>query len=96
MAALSFLSRCLSLFLPHLRTLAQEKRSENCLPFGTGGPRLFVFVIVAKYNIFPRANNGRSQEKKILLAKQFAHALSVHCRDPGHAEFGCVALLDIL
>ena len=26
-----------SLFLPHLRTLAQEKRSENCLRFGTGG-----------------------------------------------------------
>ena len=26
-----------SLFLPHLRTLAQKKRSENCLHFGTGG-----------------------------------------------------------
>ena len=61
-AALSFLSRCLSLFLPHLRTLAQEKRSENSLPFGTGGPSLFVFVIVAKYNIFPWANNKASGE----------------------------------
>ena len=36
---------CLSLFLPHLRTLAQEKRSENCLRFGTGGPSLFVSII---------------------------------------------------
>ena len=26
-----------SLFLPHLRTLAHEKRSENCVCFGTGG-----------------------------------------------------------
>ena len=25
---------------------------------------LFVSIIVAKYNIFPRANNGRSREKK--------------------------------
>ena len=36
------------LFLPHLRTLAQKKRSENCHCF------------VAK-NIFPCANNGRSR-----------------------------------
>ena len=33
----SLIFRCFSLFLPHLRTLAQEKRSENCLHFGTGG-----------------------------------------------------------
>ena len=33
----SLIFRCFSLFLPHLRTLAQEKRSENCLRFGTGG-----------------------------------------------------------
>ena len=26
---------------------------------------LFVSIIVAKYNIFPRANNGRSREKKV-------------------------------
>ena len=42
------------------------KRSENCLRFGTGGPSLlFVSIIVAKYIIFPRANNGCSREKKI-------------------------------
>jgi len=32
--------RYFSLFLPHLRTPAQEKRSQNCLYFGTGGPSL--------------------------------------------------------
>ena len=31
----SLLFRCFSLFLPHLRTLAQGKRSENCFRFGT-------------------------------------------------------------
>ena len=36
----SRLFRCFSLFLPHLRTLAQEKRSENRLRLGTGGPSL--------------------------------------------------------
>ena len=61
----SLLFRCFSLFLPHLSTLAQEKSSENCLRFGTGGPSLlFVSIIVAKYSIFPRANIGRSREKK--------------------------------
>ena len=33
-----------SLFLHHLRTLAQEKRSENCLHFGTGGPSLCLYL----------------------------------------------------
>ena len=44
---------------------------------------LFVPIIVAKYNILPRANDGRSREKKY-LAKRFAHAIShwsVHYQD---------------
>ena len=45
----------------------------------------FVSIIVAKYIIFPRANNGRSREKKKILAKRFAHAISVHYRDFEHA-----------
>ena len=36
----SFLFHCFSLFLRHLRTLAHEKRSENCLRFVTSGPSL--------------------------------------------------------
>ena len=60
---------------------------------------LFLSIIVAKYlNIFP---HGRSREKKKILAKRFAHAISarVHYRDLEHAnvtEFDCVALLAML
>ena len=46
---------------------------------------MFVFIIVAKYNIFPRANNGRSREKTTILTKRFAHAVSGHYRDFEHA-----------
>ena len=46
---------------------------------------LFVSIIVAKYIIFPHANNGRSREKKNFLAKRFAHSISVHYRDFEHA-----------
>ena len=45
---------------------------------------LFVSIVVAKYIIFPRVNNSRSREKKI-LAKQFAHAISVNYRNFEHA-----------
>ena len=43
---------CFSLFLLHLRNLAQEKRSEIFLRFVISGPSLFVSTIVTKYNIF--------------------------------------------
>ena len=33
-------AECFSLFLPHLKTLAQEIRSQNCLRFGTGGENI--------------------------------------------------------
>ena len=61
----SLLFRCFSLFLPHLRTLAQEKRSEIIFVLGlVGGVSLFLSIIVAKYlSIFPHANNGRLREK---------------------------------
>ena len=82
----SLLFRCFSFFLPHLTTLAQGERSENCLRFGTGGPSLCLYsFIVAKYIIFPRANNGCSRDKKKFLAKRYAHAISVHYRDFEHA-----------
>ena len=61
----SLLFRCFSLFLRHLGIPALEERSENCLRFRTDGPSLCIHIIVAKYSIFPRANNGRSREKKI-------------------------------
>ena len=45
---------------------------------------LFVSIIVTKYNIFPRADKGRSREKKI-LGKPFADAISEQYRDFEHA-----------
>ena len=44
----SLLFRCFSLFLPHLSTLAQEKRSGNCLCFGTGGPSLCLYPLLSR------------------------------------------------
>ena len=46
--------------------------------------RVSVSISLAKYNIFPSADNGCSCEKK-LLAKRFADAISEHCRDLEHA-----------
>ena len=82
----SVLFRCFFLFLPHLRTLAQEKRSQNCLRFGTGGASLCLYPLLSRNIIFFPAltYNGRMREKKI-LAKRFAHAISVHYRDFEHA-----------
>ena len=76
------------LFFSLLRTLAREKRSENCFRFGTGGPSLWLYLLLSrKYNILPRANNGCSCEKKI-LAKRFAHAsCSRHQRESALSRF---------
>ena len=49
---------------------------------------LFVSIFVAKYNIFPRADKGRSREKK-----KFAHAISEHYRDFEHAYVYWIWLL---
>ena len=51
-------------FLPHLRTLAKGKKGWKIVfVLGLVG-RVSVSIIVAKYTIFLRANNGRSREKK--------------------------------
>ena len=46
------LFRCFSLFLPHLRTQAREKWSQNCLLFGTGGPSLCLYPLLPRNIIF--------------------------------------------
>ena len=56
----SFLFHCFSLFLPHLRPLANEKIVSILLLVG----RVSVSIIVAKYLIFLHADKGRSREKK--------------------------------
>ena len=47
----SLLFRCFSLFLRHLRSLAAEKRSENFLRFGTGGPSLCVYPLLSRSDL---------------------------------------------
>ena len=60
---LSFLFRCFSFFVPHLKTLSHEKKPENCVCFETSG-RVSALISLAKCNIFPSADNGCSCEKK--------------------------------
>ena len=82
----SLLFRCFSLFLPHLRTLAQGKRSENCLRFGTGGPSLCLYPLLSRNKLFSPALTMAARAKKKFLAKRFAHAINVHYRDFEHAN----------
>ena len=60
----SLLFRYFSLFLPHLRTLAQGKRSENCLRFGTGGPSLCLYPLLSRNILFPPALTMAACAKK--------------------------------
>ena len=59
---------------------------------------LFVSIIVAKYNIFPRANNGRSREKKFWrsdLLTLSACTIGI-LSTVTYTEFDCAALLAML
>ena len=61
----SLLFRYFSLFLPHLRTLAQEERSQNCLRFGTGGPSLCFYQLLSPNIIFfPTLTTAARAKKK--------------------------------
>ena len=81
----SLLFRCFSLFLPHLRTLAQEERSQNCLRFGTGGPSLCFYQLLSPNIIFFPTLTTAARAKKKILANRFADAISEHYRDFEHA-----------
>ena len=61
----SLLFRCFSLFLPHLRTLAQEKRSEIVFVLElVGGVSVSIHYCREISEYLPYAiNNGRSREK---------------------------------
>ena len=59
----SLLFRCFSLFLPHLRALAQEKRSEIVLGL-VGGVSVSIHYCREISEYFS-PNNGHSGEKKI-------------------------------
>ena len=75
------------LFFSLLRTLAREKRSKNCLRFGTGGPSLCLYLLLSRSIIFCPALTMAARAKKKILAKRFAHAINarVHYRDLEHA-----------
>ena len=76
----SLLFRCFSLFLPHLRTLAQGKRSENCLRFGTGGPSLCLYPLLSRNILFfPALTMAARAKKKIsgeAICSRYQRALS--------------------
>ena len=77
----SLLFRCFSLFLPHLRTLAQEKKSQNCLRFGNGGQSLCLYQLLSQNIIFSPSLTTAARAKKKVLANRSAHAISEHYRD---------------
>ena len=77
----SLLFRYFSLFLPHLRTLAQGKRSENWLRFGTGGPSLCLYPLLSRNILFPPALTmaACAKKKKIsgeAICSRYPRALS--------------------
>ena len=76
----SLLFRCFSLFLPHLRTLAQEKRSESVLVVGLVGG---VSVSIHHEKFFPTLTMAACAKK--ILAERFARAISVHYQHLEHA-----------
>ena len=67
-------------FLPHLRTLAQEKRSQNCPRFGTGGPSLCLYPLLLRNIIFfPALTMAARAKKKIsseAICSRYQRALS--------------------
>ena len=60
--------------------------------------RVSVSIIVAKYNIFPRADNGRSREKKFWQSDLLTPSASTVeiWSTLTYTEFDCVALLAML
>ena len=96
---LSLLFRCFSLFLPHLRTLAQGKRSENCLRFGTGGPSLCLYPLLSRNILFfpalimaARAKKNFWRSDLLTLSACTIGILSTLT----YTEFDCTALLAML
>ena len=87
------------LFLPHLRTQAQGKRSENCLRFGTGGPSLCWYPLLSRNILFFPALTMAARAKKnfwrsdlLTLSPCTIGILST----PTYTEFDCAALLAML
>ena len=81
----SLLFRCFSLFLPHLRTLAYDERSEIVFVLRlVGGVSVSTHYCREISEYFSPPQQWPLREKKI-LAKRFARAIRVHYRDLEHA-----------
>ena len=78
--SLSLLFRCFSLFLPHLRTLTEGERLENCLRFGTGGSSLCLYSLLSRNILFfPTLTIAARPIKKIsgeAICSRYQRALS--------------------
>ena len=75
----SLLFRCFPLFLSYLRTLAQEKRSQNFLRFGTGGPSVCLYLLLSRNIIFFLALTMLLEQKKNsseAICSRYQHPLS--------------------
>ena len=87
------------LFLPHLRTLGQEKRSAKFLCFRTGGPSLCLYPLFLWNMIFFLTLNMGAHAKKnfwwsnlLVLSACTIEILSMLM----YTEFDCAALLAML
>ena len=91
-----------SLFLPHLRTLAPEKRSENCLRFGTCGPSLCFCPLLLRNTIFcpalTMATRAKKENKKFWRSDLLApSACTIEIFSTlNYTKFDCAAMLAML
>ena len=86
------------LFFSLLRTLAQEKRSENCLRFGTGGPSLCFYLSWSRNITFCPVLTMAARAKKIFWLSDLLTPSARECTIEiwsklTYTEFDCVALL---
>ena len=72
--------RCFSLFQPHLRTLTQGERLENCLRFGAGRQNLCLYPLLSRNILFfPALTMAARAKKKIsgeAICSRYQRALS--------------------
>ena len=91
----SFLFRCFFSFSASFKSFSPWEKVEKLLfVLGLVG-RVSVSIIVAKYSIFPRADNGRSREKKFWQSNLLTPSeCTVEIWSTlTYTEFDCVALL---
>ena len=89
------------LFFSLLRTLAREKRSENCLRFGTGGPNLCLYLLLSRNIIFCPALTMAACAKKNFWLSNLLMPSVRECTIEiwstlTYTKFDCVALLAML